>query len=129
MRFLGYVSEQEYYAYLNCCAVIVDLTVLEDCLVCGAYEALAARRPLIVSNTRVLADYFGTAAMLTDNTPEAIRENVERAYAQRTQLAQQAAQWAARNELYMEERIAALKYQLRLLSTSTARGAPSRLGL
>lgn len=35
VHFLGYVSEQEYYSYLASCALTMDLTVLEDCLLCG----------------------------------------------------------------------------------------------
>ena len=94
----------------------MDLTTLEDCLLCGAYEALAAGKPLVISNTRALADYFGAAAILTDNTPEAISERVQRAYAQRADLKQKAAHWAVRNEVYMSERVAALKAKLRMLS-------------
>jgi glycosyltransferase involved in cell wall biosynthesis len=116
VRFLGYVSEDDYYAYLGSCAVTLDLTTLEDCLLCGAYEALAAGKPLVISNTRALANYFGAAAILTDNTPEAISERVERAYAQRADLTQKTAHWAVRNEVYMSERIAALKDKLRVLS-------------
>jgi glycosyltransferase involved in cell wall biosynthesis len=116
VRFLGYVSEQEYYAYLKSCAVIVDLTELEDCLLCGAYEALAARKPLLISHTSALASYFGAAAVLTENTAEQIAANVQRAYAQRGELAQKANQWVAGNEEYMGERIATLKQVLRSLN-------------
>lgn len=108
VRFLGYVSEQEYYAYLNSCAVIVDLTELEDCLLCGAYEALATRRPLVLSDTCALRDYFGDAVILTDNTPEKIAENVQYAYAKRHDLAKEANRWAVENEEYMDARVATL---------------------
>jgi glycosyltransferase involved in cell wall biosynthesis len=124
VQFLGYVSDQEYYSYLASCAVTMDLTVLEDCLLCGAYEALAARRPLIVSDTQALRDYFGAAAVLTDNTPEAIVENVERAYAQRSALAQEATDWVTANEVYMSERITTLQGQLRSLHTKSLGASP-----
>jgi len=127
VRFLGYVSEPDYYAYLVSCAVTMDLTVLEDCLVCGAYEALAAKRPLVISNTQALRDYFGAAVVLTDNTPEAIAESVERAYAQRGAFAQEANKWVIANEVYMDERITTLKARLRALQTGSVPTRARRL--
>jgi glycosyltransferase involved in cell wall biosynthesis len=127
VRFLGYVSEQDYYAYMGSCAVVMDLTVLEECLLCGAYEALAARRPLVISNTRALGNYFAGAAVLTSNTPEGICASVQNAYAGRSELTGLAARWAAQNEVYMEERIATLKHQLRRLDIIAVRRAPGRL--
>ena len=38
--------------------MIVDLTAIEDCLVCGAYEAVALGRPLVTSDTAALRQYF-----------------------------------------------------------------------
>ena len=93
VRFLGYVPYEVYCDYLRSCALVVDLTVVEDCLVCGAYEALAAGKPLVLSRTRALRDYFGTAALLTDNTIDGIAASVERAYAEREQLQVRAGAW------------------------------------
>ena len=112
VRFLGFVSYEVYCDYLRSCALIVDLTIAEDCLVCGAYEALAAGQPLVLSGTRALRDYFGSAALLTDNTPVSIAECVERAYAEREQLEVRAGAWVRANEVYMSERIDGLKSAL-----------------
>jgi glycosyltransferase involved in cell wall biosynthesis len=112
VRFLGFLPYEVYCDYLRSCALIMDLTVLDDCLVCGSYEALAAGKPLVLSRTRALLDYFGTAALLTDNTAPSIAECVERAYAEREQLAARADAWANANELYMGERIRGLKAAL-----------------
>jgi glycosyltransferase involved in cell wall biosynthesis len=112
VNFLGYVSEAEYYSYLRSCSVVLDLTTLEDCLVCGAYEAMAAGKPLVLSRTRALTDYFGAAAVLTDNTPEAIVANIEQAHAQRLELPRRVTDWISANERYMSERIGTLKRQL-----------------
>jgi hypothetical protein len=54
--------------------------------------------------------------VLTENTAEQIAANVQRTYAQRSELAQQANQWVVTNEEYMGERIAALKQELRSLT-------------
>jgi glycosyltransferase involved in cell wall biosynthesis len=109
VRLLGFVPTDEYHDYLQSTSVVLDLTTNEDCLVCGAYEALAARKPLIVSRTVALRDYFGDAVVLTDNTSEAIRESVLSAFAHRDELAERAEDWVARNGPYMDERIAGLR--------------------
>jgi glycosyltransferase involved in cell wall biosynthesis len=109
VRLLGFLPTEDYYGYVRSASIIIDLTTLEDCLVCGAYEALAAGQPLIVSRTAALKEYFGDAAVVTDNTPTAIRESVLSAFAHRGELAQSAANWVERNRPYMDERIAGLR--------------------
>jgi glycosyltransferase involved in cell wall biosynthesis len=109
VHFLGFLPSDEYYGYLQSASLVLDLTTREDCLVCGAYEALAASKPLIVSRTVALREYFGEAVVLTDNTSEAIRENVRAAFSRRDELAQRAKEWVARNRLYMNERIRGLR--------------------
>lgn len=112
VRFLGFVPADEYYAYLLSVSVVLDLTTLEDCLVCGAYEALAAEKPLILSKTAALSEYFGDAAVLTKNTSEAIRESVIEAFTRRDELVQSARDWVTRNNQYMDERISGLRASL-----------------
>jgi len=109
VRLLGFLPTEDYYGYLRSASVIMDLTTLEDCLVCGAYEALAAGKPLVVSRTTALGEYFGDAVILTDNTSEAIRASVLRAFAQRDQLVQSTKVWVSRNQEYMDNRIAGLR--------------------
>ena len=92
--------------------MVIDLTNLEDCLVCGAYEALVFGKPLLVSKTKVLMDYFGDAVVLTENTPEAICQGVLRTHAQSDDLVRNGKNWVNRNERYMNERITQLKATL-----------------
>ena len=117
VRFLGYVSEQEYYAYLRSCAVIVDLTELEDCLLCGAYEALAARKPLVVSNTSALASYFGARRCSRKTPPSKSRRTCSAPTRSEVTWLKKPTQWVVENEAYMGERIAALKQVLRSLTS------------
>jgi glycosyltransferase involved in cell wall biosynthesis len=109
VRLLGFLPTDEYRRYLLSASMIIDLTTSEDCLVCGAYEALAAEKPLIISRTAALEKYFGDAAVLTDNTPEAIRESVLSAFAHRYELVRKAKDWVARNNRYMDARIKGLR--------------------
>jgi hypothetical protein len=112
VRFLGFVPEGEYYAYLWSCQVILDLTTHDNCLVCGGYEALVARKALVLSKTIAIAGYFGDAVLLTENTALAIQDSIVAAYAQQTQLEQKAANWVAKNENCMNEKISHLKSTL-----------------
>jgi len=127
VHFLGYVSDAQYYAYLSSCAVAMDLTTLEDCLLCGAYEAVAAAKPLVISNTRALADYFGATVVLTENAPEAIAASIQRAHAQRDELARMTQEWCGRNEVFMAERLATLQDTLRALGVAGTRAPVKRL--
>jgi len=72
----GYISDKEFDDLLCSCDCVIDLTTREDCLVCGAYEAVSAGKPLILSDTRTLKDYFQGAAIYTENTVEHIRSAV-----------------------------------------------------
>ena len=67
--FTGFLPDDQYINYLHSVDAVVDLTHRENCLVCGAYEAVSARRPLILSKKQCLMEYFSDAAVYTDNTP------------------------------------------------------------
>jgi len=61
----GFLSERDYVALLNAADVIVDLTCLEDCLVCGAYEAASLGKALVTSDTAALREYFHRGTVYT----------------------------------------------------------------
>ena len=93
VRFMGYVPESEFYGRLARSQVIVDLTKLENCLVCGAYEAMALEKPLVTSNTVALRRYFTGGTVFVDHKPEAVAEGVRLAYERRGDLRLQIADW------------------------------------
>jgi hypothetical protein len=64
----GFLTEEAYIGTLYAADVIIDLTTREDCLVCGAYEAVSAERTVILSGTAALKSYFRRGALYTDNT-------------------------------------------------------------
>lgn len=64
----NYLLEKEYIEMLYSIDTILVLTTLKDCLLCGAYEAVAVEKPLIVSNTETLRRYFSKGTLYTDNT-------------------------------------------------------------
>jgi glycosyltransferase involved in cell wall biosynthesis len=61
----GFLSERDYIALLRAADVIVDLTCLEDCLVCGAYEAASLGKALVTSDTAALRAYFNRGTVYT----------------------------------------------------------------
>ncbi len=75
--FTGFLSDQEYKNILYSSDIIIDLTSMENCLVCGAYEAVALEKPIIISDTQALLSYFQTGAVYTKNRAEAIAEAIK----------------------------------------------------
>lgn len=80
--FTGFIPDDEYISLIFSADVVVDLTYREHCLVCGAYEAIAAEKPLVLSDKHALKNYFSNSALYTDNTAidiaVKIREAIEK---------------------------------------------------
>jgi glycosyltransferase involved in cell wall biosynthesis len=72
LHLTGYLPVEEYEELLHSADIVMTLTAQENCLVCGAYEGVAAGKPLILSNRRALRDYFSAGAVYVDHTPESI---------------------------------------------------------
>jgi hypothetical protein len=90
---LGYVDQETYHGFLSNVDVVVDLTTLENCLVCGAYEAMVASRPTVLSRTRSLTAMFTAGTVFTSHDPTAIAEAVRQAYARRDELRSTIPRW------------------------------------
>jgi glycosyltransferase involved in cell wall biosynthesis len=70
LTFTGFLPDDEYWGLLLSADLIIDLTYRDDCLVCGAYEAVAAKVPLVLSDTVALRDYFNKGVVFTNNSTE-----------------------------------------------------------
>lgn len=70
IHFTDYLLPLEYDALLQHSDLLVDLTTRNDCLVCGAYEALAIGVPILLSNSKVLRGTFSKGCIFADNTVE-----------------------------------------------------------
>jgi hypothetical protein len=86
VKLTGFLSENDYLTLLRNSDAIIDLTTLEDCLVCGAYEAVALEKPLITSNTHVLRDYFYKGTMYSDNNRDSLTYNIQEALKNHSEL-------------------------------------------
>ncbi len=56
--FKGYIPEDEYLDLLGKSDCIIDLTIRDNCLVCGAYEGLALGIPMVLSDSVVTRQLF-----------------------------------------------------------------------
>jgi hypothetical protein len=65
--FCGRVPWERYDQLLRSVNGVIDLSTREKCLVCGAYEAVAAGKPMILCRTATLMGYFSRGAVFTDN--------------------------------------------------------------
>jgi glycosyltransferase involved in cell wall biosynthesis len=107
VSFTGFLSEPQYWSALRQSDLIVDLSLMDNCLVCGAYEALAVGTPLVLSGNTASVDLFSGVARFADNSAasiaQAIREARTGAAALRAQIptvrGKLLADWAARAEL------------------------------
>lgn len=68
----GYISDNDYHVLLKTAGVVLDLTTRDDCLVCGAYEAISACKPVVLSDTQALRAYFDPEASFVANEASAI---------------------------------------------------------
>jgi glycosyltransferase involved in cell wall biosynthesis len=108
VRLTGFLAEQEYWTLLKSCDVVVDLTTMPDCLVCGAYEAIAAGRALVLSDNPPSRELFGAAALYTENTTMAITASIERALDEQTLLEGAAREQACAMQARWNEKALAL---------------------
>ena len=86
VRLTGYLTERAFWKLLSRAAVVCDLTLKPDCLVCGAYEALALGKPMVLSDNPATREIFGPAAILTSGEADDIARAVRTAIEQRDRL-------------------------------------------
>jgi glycosyltransferase involved in cell wall biosynthesis len=104
VRFTGYLPDAAYEELLRRADVVVDLTAMDDCLVCGAYEAVALEKPLVTSDTRALRHYFTRGTVFTRHDAASVAASIREAIERRQELSREmlmlrkdlAAAWAAR---------------------------------
>lgn len=109
VEMLGFVPEDVFYRHLFTSQIAIDLTDNDDCLVCGAYEALEAGKPLVLSKKKALQDYFTGGTVFTENKAEEIANAIRIAYAKREELAGESRRWVLRAKEEMAKRMTELK--------------------
>lgn len=74
--FTGFLVDNDYWRLLKGADVVLALTTREATILSGAYEGLAAGKPLVLSRTETLARSFPKGAVLVENRAEAIAEGI-----------------------------------------------------
>lgn len=64
----GFISDSEFQQTVADADAVMVLTTRADCLNCGAYEAVALEKPLLLSDSRALREYFDEGVLYTDNS-------------------------------------------------------------
>jgi len=59
----GFLSEEAYWELMRDSHITLDFTLKPNCLVCGAYESLAALRPMLLTGNPATVDLFGKVAL------------------------------------------------------------------
>lgn len=72
----GFIPAGAYDSLLASANVVLELTTRDHTLLCGAYEALSAGTPLVLSNKAELTAYFHRGAIVTENRPPDIARAV-----------------------------------------------------
>ena len=81
----GYVPEQKFVDLLFAADVVMVLTQMEYTLLCGCYEAVAAEKILITSDTFTLRSLF-QGAIFVQNKRKSIKNGVQYAFNNRKEL-------------------------------------------
>lgn len=119
VELLGFVDRATYDAFLNNVDIVLDLTTWQDCLVCGAYEAMAAGKPCVLSRTKALSELFTHGTVFCSHEPSAIVDAVLRAYEQRSALKSQICEWTTQHQRRTRDRVQALRATLQLNPLAT----------
>ena len=86
MFLTGFIPESEYIAMLNSVDAVIDLTNRENCLVCGAYESIAAGKPMVLSRTVALMEYFNEGAVYVDHNEVSIANGIKEVISRKEEL-------------------------------------------
>lgn len=76
VKFTGYISEADYRGLMNSADIVLVLTTKNLILNCGAYEAVSANKPLVLSNTEILRNYFYCGVIFVDINPQSIAAGI-----------------------------------------------------
>jgi glycosyltransferase involved in cell wall biosynthesis len=82
----GFVPDEEYWRLLASAQIVCDLTLMPDCLVCGAYEGLALARPMVLSDNPATRELFSGAAIFAPATVDGIAESWRQALEKQSEL-------------------------------------------
>ncbi|TES92279.1 MAG: glycosyltransferase [Candidatus Cloacimonadota bacterium] len=84
--FTGYIKGSYYYEFLMAMDIVLVLTDRKESALQGAYEALSAETPLVLSDTETMRYFFPQGVIFVKNNKEGIREGIEKALREKGRL-------------------------------------------
>ena len=99
------MSSKEFYSCLFRSQVVLDITTHENCLLCGAYEAMSACKPLVTSNSQILRTYFNKGTIYTEHDAGKIADAIRKAYETKDLLSQEICVWKKNAKLHHQIKI------------------------
>lgn len=98
VEFTDYLPLDAFEALLAGAGVVLGVTSRVGCQLSVANEALGAHRPLVLSDTAILREMFGTAALFAANAPAPLAAALAEALARREELGARSAALKARRQ-------------------------------
>jgi hypothetical protein len=86
VRFTGFLDEKLYQSLLLSSDVVMALTTADHFLLCAAYEGVTLGRPLILSDTPDLREYFHKGSVYSQNDAKSLARSAREALAEREYL-------------------------------------------
>ena len=122
----GFVPDDEYVSLLGSADVVLDLTHLDNCLVCGAYESIAVGTPMVLTDNPASRKYFSRGVVYTRNDPQEIRDAVVAAVGDAERLRGEIER--LRSELTADWRAKREQLVRRMGAVASSSGTPMREG-
>lgn len=113
-----FLPEADYQSRLASSGAIMVVTTLEYTLTCGAYEAVALGKPMILGNTKTIMGFFNKGAVYTSLAPSDIAENIVRLFDNVEVFRHQVAELRDELELDWRQRFGDLVNKLSMLTKS-----------
>lgn len=113
LHLTGYLPDRDYIDLLHSVDAVMVLTTQENCLVCGAYEGVAAGKPIILSNREALRSYFSAGAVFVEDDAASIASGIGEAIAGADDLKGEVAELRARLNKDWRERFDSVEKRLR----------------
>jgi glycosyltransferase involved in cell wall biosynthesis len=76
IRLTGFLSRERYDALINQCDAAVVLCTRPHTMLCGAYEAAAAGKPLVTSESTAMRSEFSRGTVFVENTTQSIEDGL-----------------------------------------------------
>lgn len=105
VQFTDYIDIERFNELLWSSDLVIGLTTQESIQLSAANEAVGAGKPLVLSDTGILRELFGAAAIFASNEPEALAHAIEEALGQRAALAERTRALRLRREQRWQDQL------------------------